>query len=74
MSRYNFHIYAFLLCDRWFSSKMSVIYIKGNRLKLCLRVYPTFFSYVRVIQNHPPTPVRNSKYLAIPPTHPFTLT
>ena len=26
------------------------------------------FSYVRVIQNHPPTPVRNSKYLAIPPT------
>ena len=27
-----------------------------------------FFSYVRVIQNHPPTLVRNSKYLAIPPT------
>ena len=34
----------------------------------------TFFSYVRVIQTHPPTPVRNSKYLAIPPTQPFTLT
>ena len=33
-----------------------------------------FFSYVRVIQNHTPTPVRNSKYLAIPPTYPFTLT
>ena len=33
-----------------------------------------FFSYVRVIQNDPPTPVRNSKYLAIPPTHSFTLT
>ena len=27
-----------------------------------------FFSYVRVIQNHPPTPARISKYLAIPPT------
>ena len=27
-----------------------------------------FFSYVRMIQNHPPIPIRNSKYLAIPPT------
>ena len=27
-----------------------------------------FFSYVRLIQNHPPTPVRNRKNLAIPPT------
>ena len=26
-----------------------------------------------MIQNHPPTPVRNSKYLAIPPTHPLPL-
>ena len=29
------------------------------------------FSYVRVFQNQPPTPVRNSKYLALPPTHPL---
>ena len=27
-----------------------------------------------MIQNHPPTPVRNSKYLIIPPPPPFTLT
>ena len=26
-----------------------------------------------MIQNHPPTPVRNSKYLAIPPTYPLPL-
>ena len=26
-------------------------------------------SYIRIIQNHPPNPVRNSKYLLIPPTH-----
>jgi hypothetical protein len=30
--------------------------------------HATFFSYVMVIQNHPPTPVRNSNYLVIPPT------
>ena len=42
--------------------------------KSFLRIDLTFFSYVRVIQTHPPTPVRNSKYLAVPPTQPFTLT
>ena len=32
------------------------------------------FSYVRMIQSHPPTSVRNSKYLAIPPTlYPYAI-
>ena len=43
-----------------------------------LKFYPhkpsLFFLRKDDPKNHPPTPVRNSKYLAIPPTHPFTLT
>ena len=39
--------------------------VKGNWFKLWLLVN---FSYIRVIQSHPPTPVRISKCLAIPPT------
>ena len=48
------------------------------RLTVIIRNIPhqshaTFFSYVSVIQNHPPTPLRNSKFLALTPTHPLPL-
>ena len=62
MSRYNVHNYIVLLYDvqmvrTHFSSKILVIYFKGN-----------LFNLHKVDPKPPTSPLKNIKYLAIPPT------
>ena len=65
-----------MICDFKFIWKhlFKTLLTPDTNYNMLYQIYATFFSYLRVIQNHQPTPVRNSKYLSIPPAHPFALT
>ena len=74
MSIYNFHKKYQSFTSKVTDSNYVCMLIFNFQILHQSHTTLLFFSYVKMIQNHPPTPVRNSKYLAIPPTHLFTLT
>ena len=67
--RSMFYLGYITLGNRWMQRHFQEFFkLADSNYDSVLIKHNLFFSYVRVIQNHPPTLVRNSKYLAIPPT------